>query len=851
MVERLLPSKLHCPSVRSDFVPRLRLNQIFAGTLERDRRLTLVSAPAGYGKSTAVAAWLGSAEFSKRSCSTAWLTLDKGDNDPVRFATYLVAALGSIDGRLGESGAEVLSQGQPLSLQTLISTVIADSLDQGAEVDATPQRADIVLVLDDYHVIRSVAIHDAITFLIENLPPTWRLIAVSREDPPWPLSRLRVNGQLVEVRAHDLRFSPHEALAFFRATLQVDLPEATVAAMERKTEGWVAGLQLAALALHGAAQEFGEIDRFVADFSGSHRFVVDYLVDEVLKRQPATTADFLRCTALLDRFNADLCDAVTGRDDSQAALESLERTNLFLVPLDTTRTWYRYHHLFADVLRTELTVEPARTVHRRAAEWLVEHELFEEAIDHWLSATDHAAAAELIARQSADLLRRGEVMTLLQWLDALPPASIERDAYLLVLHILVLFLSGDGDSARARLAAVESKNSAMTTSAADARLTAIRAWMEMTDAGDATIEMAERALTQLGDDPFYAAFAAIALGTGRAAHDDLVGSTAAFETAYRMARQSGQSLAAMGALANIAFNLINQGDLRRAQARCQNTLAEHTDARGRVQPVACLALMPMGTIAYLNDRLDVAEQYAKQALALATGVLSNAVAGGDAQQVLAEVAWAQGDYADAIEQVDATLQTARDHNVPVVVYRMNLLAATFYIRLGDLAAAEVHIAAARRLDLPASSTIERMASGVQARLLILQEEPEAAIELLAPLEGRLHAAGAHGRRLALHILQSLAHADADNVDEAQHYLTAALKIAAPQGYQRLFLVEGEPIALPAGRCSQHSVSLRRRSPARFGNTLHIPDRHDTDHRPSSAARPVPHASYRIPQRTRT
>src|SRR5580704_13663190 len=404
----LLATKLHVPRPQPGFVPRPRLVQALSQGLARGR--VLVCAPAGFGKTSLLAGW---------ACGggrpVAWLGLDAGDNDPARFWRYVVAALDraqpGIAGRLGP----LLGPPAPRSFEGLVTALIN-------ELAARPGRDEVLLVLDDYHLVDAGPVHESVAFLLQNLPPGLLLVVSGRTDPPLPLARLRARGQLAELRAAELRFTTGEAAALLGAAGPV-LPDTAVAALTSRTEGWAAGLQLAALSLRGRTDAAG----FVAAFSGSHRFVLDYLADEVLDGQPGPVRAFLLETSVLERLSGELCDAVTGRAGSQAMLAGIERAGLFLVPLDEVRGWWRYHHLFADLLRARLQAEqPGRVLalHRAAAAWSEEHDLADDAVRHALAAGDAAWAARLVERNVETLLGRSEGATLRRWLSALPAGSV-------------------------------------------------------------------------------------------------------------------------------------------------------------------------------------------------------------------------------------------------------------------------------------------------------------------------------------------------------------------------------------------------------------------------------------------
>ena len=387
----LLATKLRVPRIRPGLVARPRLVE----RLEEasDRELVLVSAPAGFGKSTLLAEWVRATDRP-----VAWLSLDVDDNDPSRFWRYVSAAIGQVHPELAEPGAAMLDAADQRAVQAVVGALVNQLAEHPGE---------LALVLDDYHVIDSPAIHDSVALLLDRLPQGMRVIVAGRSDPPLALASMRAGGQLVEVRARDLRFSPEEATALLLEAWGLDVPEQSLVALVERTEGWVTGLQLAALSLRGTSDPV----RLVAGFTGSHRYVLDYLTEEVLERQPDSVRSFLLETSILERLSGPLADAVTGGSEGQRMLEALERANLFLVALDEERRWYRYHRLFADLLHVRLQErdrERVAELHGRAAAWCEEHGLVDDAVRHALAAGDAHRAAVTVERHVDQVLRRGE-----------------------------------------------------------------------------------------------------------------------------------------------------------------------------------------------------------------------------------------------------------------------------------------------------------------------------------------------------------------------------------------------------------------------------------------------------------
>ena len=416
------------------------MSRLDAG-LDAWRKVTLIAAPAGFGKTTLAAAWIAGA--GRR---TAWLALDENDGDPIRFLTYVTRALQTAAPGLGAGILESLQALQPPPIESMMAVLINEI----AALDGAADPPGIVLVLDDYHAVNSREVDEALTFLIEHMPPQLHVAITTREDFLLPLPRLRARGHLTELRAADLRFTPAEAAAFLNEVMGLGLTAEEVAALEGRTEGWVAGLQLAALSMQGQEDMGG----FIQAFAGDHRYIVDYLVEEVLARQPADVRSFLLQTAILAQLHGPLCDAVTGQGSGQARLEALQRGNFFVVPLDETRQWYRYHHLFADVLRMHLRAEQENALpalHRRASTWYAQHGAPDDAIRHALAGEDFEGAAGLIERGMPALRRTRQEATMLRWLRALPEAVLRRRPVLSLHFAGALLLSGEYDAAAGRL----------------------------------------------------------------------------------------------------------------------------------------------------------------------------------------------------------------------------------------------------------------------------------------------------------------------------------------------------------------------------------------------------------------
>ena len=584
MPSSLLLTKFYLPHLRAEHLlrPRLtrQLDEVFA------RKLTLVCAPAGYGKTTLIAEWVAghtvtlapratpASEHASRP-RVAWLSLDAGDSDPVRFLTYLVAALQQIDPGIGR-GVESMRQGIPPPPHEALLTALIN--------DLVSVPFPFILILDDYHLITSLAVHLQVAFLLDHLPPLMHVVIATRDDPSLPLATWRAKGQIAEIRQGDLQFTAEETLEFLRRATQTELPPAGLAAVQQRTEGWAAGLELLAHSLRGC----DDVPGLLESFTGSNRHVLDYLMEEVFQRQPASIQDFLLKTSLLDRMSASLCDAVTERTDSGELLLTLEQRNLFVVPLDRSRHWYRYHHLFGDLLRHRLELQAPENVaqlHERACHWYAENGFPADAIRHALAARTWEAAAALISRLGADLLKRGEITTLLGWYRALPDRLVRSSGQLCADYSWPLLLSGQVDEAEGYLTLAEQdaeRDGVLAGSIAAARAYAAR----IRGDGRRAVELSERALALLPADDWQARSAvATNLGIAYWYAGNLNRSEQVLGEAQESSRRSENEYAGLAARVFLCKIEAARGRLRSAAAAYRQVIQESwQNAPGRFGP---------------------------------------------------------------------------------------------------------------------------------------------------------------------------------------------------------------------------------------------------------------------------
>jgi LuxR family maltose regulon positive regulatory protein len=816
----LLQTKLHTPPVRAELVTRPRLLERLNAGLGQNQgagcKLTLISAPAGFGKTTLVAEWVRSLSEAGTADGIAWLSLDEDDNDLARFLVYVVATLSKIEANIGKGVLNQLRASPPPAeeILTFLINVIA----------AMP--GQIILVLDDYHLIEDQAIHDALAFLVARLPRQLHLVISTREDPYLRLSRLRARGQLTELRATDLRFTSSEAAEFLNRVMGLALSAEDIAALEARTEGWIAGLQLAALALQGTISMRGEkeVTSFVQSFTGSHRFVLDYLVEEVLERQPESIQTFLLQTAILGRLTAPLCDAVTGQDNGQATLESLDRANLFILPLDNERHWYRYHHLFADLLRQRLRqAHPERiaTLHQQASAWLEQNGFVDEAIEHALRAGDPARAVGLVEAHADAAWRRGEHAKLRHWLDALSLEAIRTKPRVCVYHTWYLFTDGRQDEAEQALQACEAMLEAGPDlaagtaslvgrhpfSAADRQLmrgraAVIRAFIA-TYNGDVPgiIRHARHALDCLPEqDLTWRRDAALALGDAQGFRGDLPSAYAARLEAAEASRAAGDTIFPLLAYLKVAITLREQGRLQRTIELCQEQL-EFASRNALMR-----ASVPGGFLAIWGEALAEMGDL-EGALDLVTKGMELTERGGESLVTgwgylcLARVLYSRGDTAGVAAVAKKVERRARERQVPPwLAAEMAGWKARSWLAQGKLAAASrwarQHglITGGQPKQVDEFDFFSLNAFVVLARILLAQERWDEAIGLLLRLLEAAEVGERTSKTIEILSLQAMATQAKGNTSLALAAIEKALTLAEPEGFVQTFVDEGPAMA---------------------------------------------------------
>jgi LuxR family transcriptional regulator, maltose regulon positive regulatory protein len=787
----LVATKFHVPP--SGFVPRPRLLERLAQGIGRG--LTVVCTPAGFGKTTLLGDWT---RRSRRP--SAWLSLDAGDNDPTRFWRYVVAALEGVrPGACAPVGALLRGPHEP-PLEAVVTAVIN-------ELMTVPGGDQVALILDDYHLIEAPLVHESVTFLLDRLPPGLRLVLASRVDPPLQLARRHAGGQLAELRAADLRFTVEETAAFVAEATGLDLAPLLVATLQDLTEGWAAGVQLAALSLRGHSDPA----RFVATFAGSNRYVLDYLTEEVLARQPAEVVRFLLETSVLERLSGPLCDAVTGRSGSQAQLEALERANLFVVPLDEMRRWWRYHHLFASLLLDRLSQElPARVpeLHRAAAAWHEEHGFADDAVRHALAAGEAGWAARLVERNVEVLLRRSEGATLRRWLSALPVASVRARARLCLAQTITAVVGSRLEVIEPLLADAER---ALAATGDEPHEPPGDRMMSVLANVPASIAFLHAELARLRGDAARAVSCDRQAMAHLSAEDWLLRSQVAWNLAVadwlrgrltEAERALAEVVAERAAIAESYFILrasYDLGQVQRAQGRLGAALRTYRQGLGVASeaghqlPPSGMAHVGLAEVLYERDELALAHQHATEGIALCRQLaFTQPLATGLA--MLARIRQAQGDAAGAMDAIGQAERVELSPQVtpllnPVPAWRAQLMLAH-----GEVAAV-AQWASGRELTADDEPNYPREREYlVLARVMLAEHAHDRAVKLLERLRAQAAAEQRTGSIIELAVLQALALAARGDQAAALASLADALILAAPEGYVRVFTDEGAPMA---------------------------------------------------------
>jgi LuxR family transcriptional regulator, maltose regulon positive regulatory protein len=789
----LLLTKLFLPPLRSTNIVRSRLLQKLDENLRQGKILTLVSAPAGYGKSMLVAEWLRKLTVHEDlSARVGWLSLDETDSDPTRFFNYLAAAVEQADPAIGQSMKSILGEPQQPSIQSLMTSLINDLTPAShfcGQSTTTDNRIFHLLVLDDYHKIKSPLIHEAIQFLLDHSAPHFHLVIITREDPPLRIPKMRARLEISEIRAQDLRFTQEEMDLFLNKVMQLNLTQDFIHLLFARTEGWAVGIQLAALSLQGRSSP----EEFMEDFQSNHRYIIDYLMNEVLDLLPEETRHFLNHTSILDRFNAPLCQAVTGRQDSEEILRSIEQSNLFLIPLDERREWYRYHHLFSDFLQLSLNDEEIISLHQKASQWFESNGYLKEAIEHGLASKNFELAADLINLASINFLRKGELSTVLNWLNALPNHYVAGNGNLLSSKISCLYFTGLYDDAFLLMDALDKEPESIPDPLNYGRLLCMKAWTATGHGEDTAIKLAEEALSKIGDkDLWFRTLAQLTLGHGYRQDEEFELAACAYKQTIQTGLQVGQYLTTTSAYNSLAFLLNEQGKRHEAVQLLDEAAKAFVDNRGRSLPMADLLKLSLSILCYEHNEINNTIEYALTALNSNREMFNSRMIS-DADPFLIQAYAAQGNCREALNIINEV----RQHGTHLhwIIPPMDALEAEISLRQGKLDQA-IGWADKQGLAIEYSPTVAAPSQTffTYSRLLLALNKNQEAKFILSQMEGPARRAGWLARLISISILKALAAWRSGERTEAVQYLDEAVRLAAPGGYIRRFLDEGEETA---------------------------------------------------------
>jgi ATP-dependent transcriptional regulator len=761
---------------------RPRLTKKLLAGVNQPGTFVLLSGPAGFGKSSLLGEFVAQLQQP-----VAWVSLDEGDNDAVRFWSYLITACQSVRPGVGESALELLKSPLPLPDDAVPSILVNDL----AGLDG-----NLVLILDDYHVIQNGAIQTALSFLLDHLPDKLHIVLSTRVDPPWPLARFRARNKLIEIRAKDLRFTTEEAAAFLNQVMGLNLSAEDVTALETRTEGWIAGLQLAALSMQGRS----DIAGFIKAFTGSHVYVAEYLVEEVLQHQSEDIQMFLLRTSILGRLNASLCEAVTRLQDGQSVLTTLHRANIFVIPLDDERLWFRYHQLFADLLqarlRQSLPADAIKTLHSRASQWYERNGFVIEAVNHALAAQDYETAADLIQQNQSKVMIRGELTTLLQWIEALPADVSSRHPQIIISKAWTLTLAGAQPQVESLLEEIETQIeiSDETPEARELRgnAAAIRGYFAML-AGKyvRALELTELAETLLPESSVQArSILPYTLGQAYRGQGEYEKAAAAFIHLARIGEVSDELLVWVTGETEVVNTRHAQGRLREANETARQALQRMAD-KGAL-PFGSLAKLEVALCDVLREQNELDEAYKR-----VTGVIERMKAWDMptdrlfAYLTLTRVQESQGNFAGAFESLHIAKELRSSHPVlmslgrSVDIYQIRLLMATHDVP-----------AAARLMDnlQPGMSQMVNIRDQeliMFARVRLAQGKNDEAGAILAPLSSDTEAGGRMSAMLESLALQARALDAQGDREMAVTILIKALKFAEPEGFAGVFVDEGE------------------------------------------------------------
>lgn len=775
MLPSLLSTKLFIPEIRKNYVQRIHLLKKLIKGINSGSKLTLVSAPAGYGKTTLALEFLQSVNIAN-----AWISLDEGDNDIVQFLSYLITALKKIMGATG-SGMEDAALDFRLASSNVPMTMMINEI--------SLQSRKVILVLDDFHYIHSDPVIDAVKFLLDHQPPNLHIVITTREDPPLPLPRIRAQGRITEIRMEDLCFNRDESAEFLSRVMNLKLSNEAVDAIAERTEGWIAGLQLAGLSLKGCDEY--DVDEFLRIFLGTHSYIVDYLVEEVIGRQPEEVREFLCMTSVLGRMSGRLCDAVTGRRDSRLLLRELEKSNLFLIPLDSKREWYRYHHLFADSLRTELPKEEETLIHRKAALWLEENGFLQDAIDSAFRSGDMRLALRLVESSVAQAFENAQLTTFVKWVDKLPGELVKSSEILAVRKAWALLMVGYGNGTQEYIDSLGESFLEKATPHNKGLLLSLRAVIAQYAGQQDAEKLAEEALRFL--EPWDSVMRIAALNTlGRAQKNNgkAIEAVKTLQITYAESRKLGYSFVTTLTLMNLGMILNSLGKRNEAFDLYNEYIDGMKSKFPKPLPFIGIVYIGIADLYYECNELEKAKSYMEEGSELCQSIFFNWIENEGLLE--SRIQFALGDWEAAISTIRRSIGSIPDGpgSENLILHIAALM--EFLLKSGNQDEAGQYEETLKRYGECTDNLASEKAYLPYVRLLIYQNRYDEARKLLENIEINLEKTQKSRELITFYLLYSKACFMGGNRLKAKAYFEKAIRLAEPQGYYRLFLDE-EPI----------------------------------------------------------
>lgn len=773
MEMRLLPTKLNSPPLRNKIVSRKALTDNISKGIESGGRLTLVSAPAGCGKTTVVNEWVKSTE---RFCS--WITLDEGDNDPKCFFQYLLASLEKLDNSIGKHAKSLLAGPFMPPARTVMSYIVNDLVDHNRPT---------VIILDDFHVIKTSYINEFLQCFLENLPDFIHLIIITREDPQLQLSKLRVRNHIVEIRAVDLGFDKDEANSFFSNVMGLKIGNSLIDKFLSKTEGWIAGLQLAGLSIRDYDE--AQIEDFAKEFSGSNRYIIDYLVEEVLGHLEEPLKEFVYTTSVLDRMNTGLCREITGMDNSEIILYELEHMNLFLVPLDDNRKWYRYHHLFADSIRTGLKKEYKEELYKKASAWHEEKGFLNEAVNYSLKSGSPDEALRLIEKAAPQLFENAQQSTFLTWVDMIPHSAVVNSQGAAVKKAWALLISGRIGELKQFTAQLDNDFINNLTPLNRGLYLGLMANLVNYEENPETENMALEALELIGDSDITARIATLnTLADARKRNGKTDKALESHSMAFTAAKNLGFSFITLLALYQYGITLGIMGKRRAASVLAEDFLRDMLNEYGKPVPLMGILYALLASLYYEENRLDKAHAYALKAQKSLSEISLDWIINVDI--TLMNIKFAYGRPEEAEDFMNTITSLSNQANFKMFAFRNSSARTDLLLRTGRMNEAAGWESEWRLTPEDKPNATREIWYFTYVRMLMLKGNLDGAAKLTDSLQRSMAEGGRQGRLITLYILKSILNKLTGDMKNALDYMDKAVLLASSEGCFRAFLDEG-------------------------------------------------------------